>query len=170
MNYIDLKELDLFKFYYNSDNNSYKTVKILKNNDIKKDGIYICHLGQWNFETVKYKKIPDNSNKNKFFYKLEPVPENNIIYYISDDGKIIKRETNTFENYSESSWFFWISKSNYYPLFGMCENQWYPLISEYEDEKLLFDIPDIESLKNIYDSFGKYKKEKYNYKHQRYYY
>ena len=168
LNYIDLKELDLFKFYYNSDMNSYKIEKILNNNDIKKDGIYICHLGQWNFKTVKYTKIPDNYNKNKFFYKLAPVPENNIIYSISNDGKIMKDEKNTFENYSERGGILWLSKSYYYPLFGICENQWYPLIGEYEDEKLLFDIPDEKSLKNIYDSFRQLRERYYDFNYYKY--
>ena len=79
MNNIDLEELNIFKFIYNSNTKSYKYDKIL-NNDIKKDGIYICHLEQWNFQTVKYMKMHDNNNK--FFYKLDPVPDYNIIYFI----------------------------------------------------------------------------------------
>ena len=124
LNNIDLEELNIYKFIYTSNTKSYKFDKILNNIDIKKDGIYICHLGQWNFQTVKYMKIYDKYNNNKFFYKLDPVPDNNIIYSISNEGKMIKDEKNTFENYSERGGFLWLSKNCFFPIIGVCENQW----------------------------------------------
>ena len=61
---------------------------------------------------------------------------------------------NTFENYSERGGFLWVSKNNYFPIIVVCENKWYPLISDYEDEKMLFDMPYYKLLKTNYESFG----------------
>ena len=33
-----------------------------------------------------------------------------------------------------------MSKTNYFALFGKCEDKWYPLINEYENENELFYI------------------------------
>lgn len=37
-----------------------------------------------------------DNNNNKYFYKLHPLPDNNIIYQISRDGKMTKNEKNLF--------------------------------------------------------------------------
>lgn len=149
------------KLEYNESLESYKWNKIINNNDFKREGIYICHLGQWNYEMIKFVKISDNYN-NKNYYKLEPFPNNNITYLISNEGEIIENKENSFENFSKRGGFLYYIKEFYYPIFGICENQWYPLLTEIEDKKDLFEIPNEAQIKSYYKFCEKYKEKKYS--------
>ena len=138
-----LKELDFFKLDYNDYNKTYMYSKAKRDN-IDNYGIYVCPFGHWNYQIVKYEKKFDN--KQRMFYKLEPIPSNNNIYFISDSGEIEQKDN--FE--INSSGFF--SKSYQFPLFGTCGEEWYPLISEYESKNDLFCIHNKESLSKVYNS------------------
>ena len=46
----------------------------------------------------------------------------------------------------------------YYPLFGICGNNWYPSISGYEEKKILFEVGELDSL------IKKYCKKNINYR------
>ena len=139
-----LKEIDLFKLEYNNLREAYKINKINKDN-IEKCGIYVCPFGHWNFEIVKFNLCYDS--KERMYYKLEPNPSNNIIYFISDNGDIEKK--NSFEIISSG----YISKSYQYPLFGICDEKWYPLLTEYENQNdLFYTFDNIELLSNFYSS------------------
>jgi len=105
---INLEEIELLKVDYNSDRSSHTWTKILDNKDITKEGIYICHLGQWNFQSIKYIEAYNHGDNN--YYKLEPVPNSNIIYLISEEGKIDIQKENSFEKHSESFLYFFNKK------------------------------------------------------------
>ena len=69
-------------------------------------GIYIYQFGYWNYYLTKY--IKENDNYKRGHYKLDPIPANNHIYFISENGKII--EKNNFKDFSERSGYLWNKK------------------------------------------------------------
>jgi hypothetical protein len=63
-------------------------------------------------------------------------------------------ENKKLENYSFHEGWFWLNKVKNYSLFGICQNEWYPLITIYIDANDLFGIhSNLNSLKNDYISF-----------------
>ena len=150
-----MKEINLLKFEKNSFEQANKIVKIDWKINLEKNGIFVCPFGYWNYQIVKYKMDLD---KNSIKYnKLEPNPPNNFIYFISENGEIDKKQ-NTFEKISG---FFY--KSYQFPLFGICKNEWYPLIPNYENEnELFYTFEDYKSFLNLYISnindLSKFKK------------
>ena len=151
----NLKEINILKFENNSFEQTYKIVKIDWKINLEKNGIFVCPFGYWNYQIVKYKMDLDKNNIK--YYKLEPNPPNNFIYFISENGEIDKKQ-NTFEKISG---FFY--KSYQFPLFGICKNEWYPLIPNYENEnELFYTFEDYKSFLNIYMSeisdLSKFKK------------
>jgi len=149
---INYNETSLFKLQHNADNNSFKWNKITdKYKSIKKEGIYIYPFGYWNYYMAKYIKEKDNYKRS--YYKLDPIPPNNHIYFISENGKIT--EKNNFKDFSERSGYLWNKKIDYFPLFGVIDNIWYPLINEYEDEDELFGT--FNDDKELLDKFNYFK-------------
>lgn len=69
---------------------------------------------------------------------MDPIPLNNTIFFISENGEITK--SNNFQDFSIRSGLLWMKKVDHFPLFGICEDKWIPLISEYEEEIELFGI------------------------------
>ena len=56
----------------------------------------------------------------------------------------------------------WLNKVNNFPFFGICKNEWYPLIIEYEEFNELFGtLSDINSLKKAYYTFNKHFNNNY---------
>ena len=140
----DMKnKIDLFKLDYNEINKTIKWNKII-NSELKiEKGIYICPFGQWNNQIIRYMKSFDQ--QDRMYYKLEPIPKDNTICFISDYGEITQ-ETSNFQPI-----FFFIFRR--YPIFGSFGNNWYPLIPYYEDEKVLFGTYDnFKSLEEKYYS------------------
>ena len=82
-----------------------------------------------------------------------PIPANNHNYFISENGKII--EKNNFKDFSERSGYLWNKKIDYFPLFGVIGNNWYPLINEYEEEDELFGS--FNDDKELSDKFNYFK-------------
>ena len=139
-------KIDLFRFDYNEINNTSNWNKIIDNELKIEKGIYICPFGQWNNQIIKYKKECDN--QNNFYFKLEPIPKDNIIFFISDFGEITQEKSN-FQPIKEG-YIFLFTK---FPFFGSFGNNWYPLIPNYEDEKELFGtFDDFRSLEEKYYS------------------
>jgi len=132
----DMKnKIDLFRLDYNEINKTFKWNKIT-NNELKiEKGIYIFPFGQWNNQIIRYMKIFDQ--QDRMYYKLEPIPKDNTIYFVSDFGEITQEKSNFQPIYSIYSFFF-----RKYPIFGNFGNNWYPLIPYYEDEKVLFGTID----------------------------
>ena len=125
-------KIDLFKLDYNEINKTIKWNKII-NSELKiEKGIYICPFGQWNNQIIRYMKSFDQ--QDRMYYKLEPIPKDNTICFISDYGEITQ-ETSNFQPI-----FFFIFRR--YPIFGSFGNNWYPLIPYYEEEKVLFGTID----------------------------
>ena len=152
---INFNEIEMFKYDKNELNNTYNWVPIKDKEHIKKQGLYICQFGLWNYQIIKYIKTYDYSYR-KYYYQLEPVPPDNKILFISQDGKITEESTH-FQDYSYRSGFLWHNKTYNYPLLGKFGNEWYPLIIEYEKEEELFNIEhNYDSLKQIYSSSSYY--------------
>ena len=82
-----------------------------------------------------------------------PIPANNHNYFISENGKII--EKNNFKDFSERSGYLWNKKIDYFPLFGVIGNNWYPLINEYEEKDELFGS--FNDDKELSDKFNYFK-------------
>ena len=136
---INFNEIDIFKYDYI--NNSENKIKI--KNDFTKNGIYICPFGFWNFEMINYEK-------ENHYYKVDPIPQNEERYFITQEGEI-SLVTDKEEDYYKRNGFLWLNKTYYYPLLCICGNQWYPLIAEYEED--LFETQEnIESLERQYHS------------------
>ena len=161
---INPKEIELFKYYYNYSYKSYRWDKIEEDNQTNSEDIFIFPFGFWNNQMVKYNKKYDIESRC-YYYTLEPIPKNNKIFFIDNNGKIEQQNEN-FQSYSYRDWkSLWLSKINNFSLFGICENEWYPLIVEYEDSDTLFGTHlNIASLKNKYQTF------KYNYNNKRNYF
>ena len=83
---IKINEIDLFRIDYDIFTSSHRLIPIKDNTNLKKENIYICPYGYWNYNIIQYLKV--NENSYNFYYKLEPIPSNNEIYYISDKGEI----------------------------------------------------------------------------------
>ena len=125
-------------------NYSNKGVEIQKLNNIElnenykqrgkyKDGIYICPFGQWNPLIIKYQE--KHYHFNQPF--IEPIPKNNIIYYI-EEGKIFeKKDACNIEDFKSKKNFF---IPFMYSFYGILNEDWYPLIpdNEYKDEVLIY--------------------------------
>ena len=166
----NLSEFELFKYFENKESGSHSWISIKDKNQITNDSLYVCPFGFWNYQLVKYIKEYDNNN-NRYYYRLEPNPENNKIIFVSQEGKMIEEKTK-FQDYSYRSGFFWKNKTNNYALIGICGKEWYPLIVDYEKEVDLFNIYryDFKSLKHKYNSFKTYKDyDEYYYYNYNYY-
>ena len=154
----DMKnKVDLFRLDdYNEDNKIFKWNKITINELRIEKGIYICPFGQWNNQIIRY--IKDFDEQKRIFYKLEPIPKKNNIFFISNYGEISKEKSN-FHPIIHG----FIFREEKYPFFGSFENDWYPLIPYYEDEKELFGLlDDFNTLEDKYFSFLN-KGEDYNF-------
>ena len=74
---------------------------------------------------------------------MDPLPKNNKRFFASEEGEISEFENNDSQESSFQSGYFdsikrlYIRKINNFALFGICENEWYPLITEYEREDIL---------------------------------
>lgn len=75
--------------------------KIEKDSQINHHDIYIFSLGYWNNQITKY--ILKNDIQEGNYYILDPIPINNKIFFIDNDGNI-KQIDNNFENYSYFQW------------------------------------------------------------------
>ena len=106
-------------------------------------------LGHWNFHIVTYIL----EHKDIYYnYILKPFPLTNKRFYISENGVIseLKYDNNYNQERSFKSGVIGLRSDNY-ALFGTCENEWYPLIVEYEDD--LFETHNFESLKQKYNFY-----------------
>ena len=166
---INPKEMELFKYYYNDSYKSFRWDQIKEDNQINSEGIYIFPFGFWNYQIVKYNKKYDYESGSGYYYTLEPIPKNNKIFFINNNGNIEQQDDN-FQSYSYRDWkYLGLNKVNSFPLFGICKNEWYPLIVEYEEPDELFGTHlNIDSLNNKYQTFKYYYTYKNNKRH--YYY
>ena len=156
---INFNEIKMYKYLSNDNNNTFIWFPITNINQKKKEGIYVCPFGFSNYQLYKYNKEYDNNNG--WYYQLNPIPSNNKILFISEDGKIAE-EITQFQSYSSRHEFFWKDKIYHYSLLGKCGKEWYPLITEYETEKDLFTIEkyNLNALKN---GCGNYKNNNNHY-------
>ena len=143
-----LEEIDVYKCHYNISNKTFRWDKI-KKNEFKDEGIYACPFGHWNYQIVTYDYIYQDSCYN---YILKPLPHNNKRFYISEEGIISELE---IEKYNQkrtfkSGWYGF--RSDNFSLFGTCENEWYPLIVDYEED-LFETYNNYEPLKQKYYSY-----------------
>ena len=160
LNNLNLKEFEIFKYNFNYSANLGNLQKIEDNYQINNDYNYICPFGYWDNQISKYVK---NFGKNGEYYMLEPIPENNEIYFIDNNGNIKNNES--FKSYTYREGLFWINKVINYSLFGVCNTEWYPLILEFEDYDTLFKT--FSNKKELNDYANKYNN--YNYYHNNYY-
>jgi len=141
----DIKnKIDLFRLDdYNEINKTFKWNKII-NSELKiGKGIYICPFGHWNNQIIRYMKGFDQ--QDRMYYKLEPIPKDNTVFFISDYGEITQEKSNFQPIYG-----FFLRK---YPIFGSFGKNWYPLIPYYEDKEVLFAAFDnFKSLEEKYYS------------------
>ena len=83
INYINLKEIKILKLDYSNTRNTYNTKDIQNSKDIKKEGIYICPFGHWNYQAVKY--IQKSDTYGNKYYKLDqaypPSFEKSLIFW-----------------------------------------------------------------------------------------
>ena len=71
---------------------------------------------------------------------------------------------NNFRKISIKEGYFWKKETTYYPLFGKCEDEWYPLINQYDNKNEFFNtFNDFNSLWNFYNSY------EFKYKHNPHY-
>ena len=117
---INLKEFELYKYYFNNSTNLSEWEKIENVKQINFKDTYVFPFGYWCNQASKYIKI---KKENKIYWKLEPIPKNNEIFFIDSQGIITKEEEGIFHKYDNFNLPFF-SKVKY-PLFGICDNQWY---------------------------------------------
>ena len=148
-NFYDFYRQILFQLDYNNSNND---ILLTKTNTINRDKINICLFGAFNYNITKYFCDKDE------YYKLTEIPNNNYICFISDSGDSFQRKCNKREDFQfnkdrKENILFWKEKNNY-PLFGICGNNWYPIISYYENTNILFGT--FDKISNI---VGRKKRE-----------
>ena len=153
LNELKQTKLDMFKYYYNYSNKSSELEKIENTEQINYKDIYIFPFGYLDYQISLYIKKKDLNGE---YYILDPTPKNNKIFFIDNNG-IIKNNDENFQNYSYRGGFLWINKIKNYSLFGICQNEWYPLIIEYEDYNELFGtFSSKNELKNFYKKYNYY--------------
>ena len=154
-NNFKLEEIDVYKCHYNKVDKTFRWDKIKESNELKNKGIYVCPFGHWNFNIVEYTL---KNQDNYYNYVLNPLPFTNKRFYISEDGIISELEYD--KNYNQERAFksgVYGFRNDNYALFGTCENEWYPLITDYEDD--LFETHIFESLKQKYNYYIQKKSE-----------
>ena len=154
-----LNEIEIFKYSKNIENDSYEWIPIKNTYDITNKELYICPFGFWNNKIIKFNKKYYKNYYDNYYYQIEPKPKNIKILFISQEGKIVENN-NKFYEYNEEGYLY--GSTNYYPLLCYIEEEWYPLITEYEEEDL-FNLPEcnFQILKNKYNSL--YKGQNGNY-------
>ena len=91
--------------------------------------IYVTPFRMYSFSNFKYQKINDNGME---YFTINPVPDNNIIYAINDNGKFETKKCDV-KIKSDRKYLFFFGR-NYDPIIGVVGGEWYPLIVTYEND------------------------------------